>query len=65
MNDIESMIDKEEKRLDNSTSPNDKLNIMYNLIVLKNASGNTKDNYLSIKKLIDYYIELIKISDYG
>lgn len=65
MNHIEEIISSEEEKLRNSTSPGEKINILHNLIVIKNHTNNDHDNYQNIKKLIDLYIENIKVGNYG
>jgi hypothetical protein len=65
MNQIEDLITNEENKLKNDLAPNEAINILYNLISLKNRIHKTKDNYKDIKSFINYYIDVIKFSDYG
>jgi hypothetical protein len=65
MNSINEIVSIEEEKLKNSSSPGEKINILHNLIVLKNHSNADHDNYQNIKKLIDLYIDNIKVGNYG
>lgn len=65
MNNIDEFIANEELKLEQSVSINEKIGILYNLIIFNNSILKNKDNYKNIKKLIGYCIEQIKISDYG
>lgn len=64
MEDLNDILTKEQGRLEESLSITEKLNILYNLIILKNSFG-IHNFYKDVKKIIDYYIELIKTSDFG
>jgi hypothetical protein len=65
MSDIYYHIKNEENRIRITNSATEKLHILYNLIALKNSNNYICDNYRDIKKLVEYYIDVIKISDFG
>jgi len=62
---IDDIIRADEQKLKECSNPNNGLNILYNLIILKNKDSNKKENYKDFKKFIDFYIEVVKLSDYG
>lgn len=65
MQSIASIISEEEKKLDTNSNPSHRINILFNLVILKNKSGLKQDNYKDFKKFIEHYIEVVKLSDYG
>ncbi len=65
MNKIYDLITSEENKLHTNISCTHKINIIFNLIDLKNENGHTSDNYKLSKCFITNYIESIKIEDYG
>lgn len=65
MHTISEIIQLEEKKLYGDISPSYGLNVLYNLMLIKNKNGQIKGNYKDFKKFIEYYIEVVKLSDYG
>lgn len=65
MQTINDIIKADEEKLKECSNPNNGLNILYNLIILKNKGNDKRENYKDFKKFIDYYIEVVKLSDYG
>jgi hypothetical protein len=65
MHDIYQIIALEEEKLSKVSNAGEGLNILYNLMILKNKNGDKEGNYKGFKKFIDYYIEVVKLSDYG
>ena len=62
---LSEIIYNEENSLKNSKSPNESVNILYNLIKLYHKNNQKDDVYKNIKKFMVFYIELIKDADYG
>lgn len=62
---LHELLKTEEERLKNAENPNEKVNILYNLIIVK-GKNNIKENiYIDTKTLLNSYIELVKINDFG
>lgn len=51
--------------MNNSTTLNERLNMLYNIINMRQSIGDSNHNYRDIKDLINTYINLIQTSDYG
>ena len=65
MSELTNQILIEEAKLETNKSPTEIVNILYNLIHLKNKVGRIDQNYIDIKKFVDNYFEVLKISNYG
>jgi|GEM_PF-1823541 len=67
-NELIEIVRKEQERLKMSTNPNEEVNILNNLIVIKHNNPQIileNTIYVCIKMLINKYVELIKINDFG
>lgn len=65
---LKQIIKREQRIYDESTNPNEKIGIIYNLILIKKNILNPfaiLGLYRDIKLLINDYINLAKINDYG
>lgn len=60
-----NFFEKEEKKLLESMSPNEKINIAYNLLAVKKKAKIKRGCYLHCKILFDSYVEVIKHNDFG
>lgn len=65
MNNIEDIINYETEKLRKTVSCEEKVSILYNLIIIKNTQNKDTNNYNDIKELIEYYINLIKNGNFG
>jgi len=65
MTPIENLISVEENKLNQGLPTNETINILFNLITLKNRNGQKADNYKDIKSFVNNYITVIKVADYG
>ena len=61
---LTDIVSEEEKKLNASKDANEKVNILYNLIVCKHKSLN-QSIYIDIKHFINSYIEAAKKNDFG
>ena len=59
------LISQQKKELAKSNIPNQKVGILYNLIAIKYKEQVDKNIYLDIKQLINNYIDLIRMNNYG
>lgn len=62
---LDEIIKQEEQRLNISQSSKESVDILYNLIFLKNRLGRSNENYTDIKQFLNYYVDYIKIANYG
>jgi len=67
-NELIEIVRREYERLKTSTNPNEGVNILNNLIVIKHNNPQIileNTIYVCIKMLINKYVELVKINDFG